>query len=294
MAAWSLCPFMYHLVSRSRQGAIWCRRQKKNLEHTLLDALMRDTATTDSNIIGTPICAQRRRPSATKVARGSGNSIKSNFGWVVVGRWFRCRATFSDTCKLRCCSTTQQPPPLVFKMNGAWPEHVEWTAWCRTWGKTWLWWNVRNRRKYGVWREVLFRASKSSHKSPATTHRGKKVTWGHGGPFPFVLAPGGLLATHLVAPCSGRKVVLECWSFTRISCFTLKNNFGENKKIIQLFFTVSYEMCRIFRPKVGPSHIIAVLEPPEHGDHEYVKTSLGPAVCKISINLHGPLRRRTL
>ena len=87
------------------------------------------------------------------------------------GRWFRCRATFSDTCKLRCCSTTQQNPPLVFRMNGAWPEHVEWTAWCRTWGKTWWWWNVGNRRKYGVWREVLFRAAKSPRKFPATTQR---------------------------------------------------------------------------------------------------------------------------
>jgi len=74
---------------------------------------------------------------APSVPLGSGNIIKGNFGWVVAGRRFRCRATFSDACKLQCCSTTQQTPPLVFRMNGAWPEHVEWRAWCRKWGKTW-------------------------------------------------------------------------------------------------------------------------------------------------------------
>jgi hypothetical protein len=206
MAAWSLCPFMSHLVSRSSYGAIWCRHQKQNLEHTSLHVLTRDTSTPDSNALATPIWAQRRRSSATKVAHGSGNIIKSNFGWVVIGRWFRCRATFSDACKLRCRTTTQQTPPVVFSMNYVWPEHVEWSGWCRTWGKTWWWWNVGNWRKYGVWREVLFWASKSPRKSPALEHSvGKKVTWGHDGLLPSAFAAGGLLATHLVPPLFGSK-----------------------------------------------------------------------------------------
>ena len=50
---------------------------------------------------------------------------------------------------------------------------------------------------------------RKAHASLLPEHSvGKKVTRGHGGPLHSAFASGGLLATHLVAPCSGRKVVL--------------------------------------------------------------------------------------
>ena len=56
--------------------------------------------------------------------------------------------------------------------------------------------------------KYYFEPRKAHASLPLEHSVGKKVTWGHGGLLPSAYEAGGLLATHLVAPCSGRKVVL--------------------------------------------------------------------------------------
>ena len=115
--------------------------------------------------------------------------------------------------------------------------------------------SVMERRKptkiRGLTRSIISSPEKLTQVS-CYKQREKQVTWGHGGPFPSVFVPEGLLATHLVAPCSGRKVMMECWSLTQFFYFpssSTRKIISDIKKIdspilYRILWDVSYSCDR--------------------------------------------------
>ena len=197
---WPLYPVSFLSGGRSNKGAMWCRHQTRDFVKRLLDELQRDAADPQSNALIMHTWLQQRRLSATEVAHGPQNNIRTNFGWVV---WWGCYwlwGTFCGASTHRRPAIAHQSLPAIFRKASGWSECVRWPGRYCTPGEHGRDGTSETVEKFRSDANDLFKSQKGKRKSPAASQRCKRLLRGYGAPQFWLLSMDSTSATHLVAP----------------------------------------------------------------------------------------------